>query len=156
MDKEIIEVLKKVYDILSSSDVLWILSGSVSLAIQGVEVEPNDDIDILTDEAGSNKIYLLLKEYCIKKPKYSSNEKYRSYFSIYKIGKMKIEVMGDFQYKLKEGNWSEKNHLHEIHEICYEDMKLKVLEVKQELEEYKNLDRLDKVQKIEKFINSKY
>ncbi len=62
MRREIIEALKKVYDKLSNSEALWIISGSVSLAIQGVEVVPNYDIDILTDEVGSNKIYLLLKE----------------------------------------------------------------------------------------------
>jgi len=61
MNKEIIEALKKVYDKLIETNILWVLSGSVSLAIQGVDVEPRNDIDILTDESGSEKIYLLLK-----------------------------------------------------------------------------------------------
>ena len=57
MNKEIIEALKKVYDKLIETNILWVLSGSVSLAIQGVDVEPRNDIDILTDESGSEKIY---------------------------------------------------------------------------------------------------
>ncbi len=154
MNKEIIEALKKVYDKLIETNILWVLSGSVSLAIQGVDVEPRNDIDILTDESGSEKIYLLLKDFCTKKPEYSSTDKYCSYFSIYEVDGINVEVMGDFQYKLKNGEWSVKNHLHEIKEFEYEKMKIPVLEISQELQEYKNLNRQDKVEKIERFLNN--
>ncbi len=152
MNNEIIKVLKKVYKTLEKENIFWILSGSVSLAIQGVDVEPKSDIDILTDEKGSKEIYILLKEYCIQEPLYSSTNKYRSYFGIYMIDGIQVEVMGDFQYKLKDGNWSKNNHLHSINKIRYEEMNLPVLEVSQELQEYENLGRLDKVEKIEQFL----
>ena len=154
MNNKIIEALKEVYKILEKSNVLWILSGSVSLLIQGVNINPREDIDILTDENGSKEIYFLLEKYCVQKPQYSSTEEYQSYFGIYKINDVQVEVMGDFQYKLKNGNWSEKNHLHTIKRIKYEDMELQVLELFQELQEYKNLDKLDKVEAIEIFLDN--
>jgi len=152
LNNEIIRVLKKLYKILEKEKIFWILSGSVSLAIQGVDVEPKNDIDILTDKKGSKEIYILLKEYCIQEPIYSSTNTYRSYFGVYMIDNIQVEVMGDFQYKLKNSNWSQKNHLHSIHKIIYKGMNLPTLEVSQELQEYKNLDRLDKVEKIEQFL----
>lgn len=152
MDNKIVEVLKKIYSKFEENNIFWILSGSVSLAIQGVDVVPNNDIDILTDEVGSQKIHLLLKENCIQNPSYSSTEKYRSYFGIYQIDGVQVEIMGNFQYKLKNNEWSEQNHLHPIHKVKYEEMHLPVLTLEQELEEYKNMDRLDKVEKIKKCI----
>lgn len=154
MNRKIIEALKEVYKKLEKESILWILSGSVSLAIQGVNINPREDIDILTDEKGSKEIYFLLKEYCLQEPRYSTTDKYQSYFGVYKISDIQVKVMGDFQYKLKNGNWSEKNHLHTIKRIRYEEMDLSVLELSQELQEYKNLDRLEKVEKIEEFLNS--
>lgn len=154
MNNKIIEVLKNIYKKFEKENIFWVLSGSVSLAIQGVDVQPQDDIDILTDENGSKKIYILLNEYCIQEPVYSTTNKYQSYFGVYKINNIQVEVMGDFQYKLKNGNWSEKNHLHTVHIVEYEKMKLPVLELYQELQEYKNLNRLDKQEKIEKFLKS--
>lgn len=153
INNEITDVLKKVYNKLEENNIFWILSGSVSLAIQGVDVTPNKDIDILTDKDGSNAIYSILKEYCIQQPSYSGTEKYRSYFGIYNIDNVQVEVMGNFQYKLKDNTWSKENHLHTIHKINYEEMILPVLSLKQELKEYKNLDRYDKVEKIEKALN---
>jgi len=89
--------LKIIYDRIQSQDIFWILSGSASLAIQGVDVQINDDIDIATDKKGAQKIDKLLSGFRIKKPDYSSTNRYRSYFGVYKIGDVKVEVMGEFQ-----------------------------------------------------------
>lgn len=44
---EIIETLKIVYEKLKGSNATWILSGSTSLFLQGVDIDIKNDIDIL-------------------------------------------------------------------------------------------------------------
>lgn len=148
--KNILNALKKFYQIVNDKNIPWILSGSTSLAIQGVDVAINDDIDILTTAEGSKKIQNLLKEYLIHDLGYSRNPngKYQSFFQKYKIDSVKVEVMGEFQYRLKNGQWSKPNQDHEIFIKKYQGMSLPLLSLKQELEEYQNLGKDDKVKKI--------
>jgi hypothetical protein len=146
--------LKIVYKKLKGSGALWILSGSTSLAIQGVEIVPND-IDVLTDKAGVPKIYELFEKHCLQAPTLATaTEEYRSYYGIYKIGKVKLDVCGEFQYRLKNGDWSIPNHLHKIIWKDYEGMHLPLLTLEQEFKEYANLDKSDKVFKIKKALGA--
>ena len=77
--------------------------GSASLALQGVDITPND-IDILTDEYGAFKIGALLKEFEIKPVIFSRTDLFESFYGIYDIEGAKIDVMGDFRVRL-EGTW---------------------------------------------------
>jgi len=153
INKENIEILKILYNkLINLKDTLWILTGSTALAIQGVDVLAND-IDILTDEKGSEQIDLILSEYRIQRPNYSTTEKYRSHFGIYKINNIKVEIMGNFQYKLKNGEWSKPNNPHETKIYDFNEMKIPVLSLEKELQEYENMDRKDKVIKIKEFLD---
>ena len=145
--KYFISALRELYNILSSNGCFWILIGSTSLRIQGVDVKLND-IDILTNKKGSIIIDKLLLQYRIKKTEYSTTDKYRSYYGIYQIGKIKIDVMGEFQYKMKDGSWSQPNQNHKIIYKEFEGMKLPLLTLKQELVECENMGKYDKVEKI--------
>jgi hypothetical protein len=84
----------------------------------------------------------------VKKSEYSSTDKYKSYFGIYKIDDIQVEVMGDFQYMTKEGIWSKENQTHEIIYKEYHGMQLPMLTLEQELQEYENMGRTDKAEKI--------
>ncbi|NHI89793.1 MAG: hypothetical protein EAX87_09735 [Candidatus Thorarchaeota archaeon] len=77
--------------------------GSASLALQGVDITPND-IDILTDEYGAFKIGVLLKEFEIKPVSFSQTDLFESFYGIYDIEGTKVDVMGDFRVRL-EGTW---------------------------------------------------
>ena len=144
----ILSALKIFYNKIENQQILWILSGSTSLVIQGVDVKINNDIDILTDKQGSEKIDTLLAEFRIKELHYSSKDKYKSYFSVYQIGNVTIDVMGEFQYKMKDGSWSCPNQLNAIIIKEFNEMDLPILKLDQELQEYKNMGRYDKVDKI--------
>ena len=72
------------------------MAGSLSLALQGVNVEPND-IDLLTDRQGAFRINEILKKYEKKKVEYSEAEKVSSFLGVFEIQGVKVEVMGDYR-----------------------------------------------------------
>ncbi|MEI7792255.1 MAG: hypothetical protein WCI57_02095 [Candidatus Berkelbacteria bacterium] len=148
------KVLQNLAKQFESKGVFWILSGSTSLYLQGVAIAPND-IDILTDIDSAVLIDELLQNYQIKKSEYSETEKYRSYFGVYEIGGVKVEVMANFQYRLQNGEWSEINHYHPTKFINLGSSRIPVLSLEQELKEYRNLGRTETAKKIEKVINEK-
>lgn len=80
--------------------VLVMFCGSTSLAMLGVDVEVND-VDILTNKYGAEQLDLLLSKYRIKKLEHSEIGRIRSYFGIYSINGIKVEIMGDLQHKLE-------------------------------------------------------
>jgi len=151
--KNIINSLRIAFDLINDHEINWVLTGSTSLVIQGVETKVND-IDIITDKKGAWEIDKLLDKYRVQSPDHSETEKYQSYFGVYKIGKTRLEVMGQFQYRLKDGNWSEPYKVDQVIHKQFEDMNLPLLSLKQELKEYQNLDRLDKAQKIKDAIET--
>jgi D-hexose-6-phosphate mutarotase len=71
-------------------------AGSLSLALQGIDVEPHD-IDLLTDRQGAYRINAMLKKYEKKRVGYSETEKLSSYFGVFEIQGVKVEVMGDYR-----------------------------------------------------------
>jgi len=140
-------VLKIFYDQVSDKEIFWILSGSTSLYIQGVDILAND-IDIITDEKGVKSLDKILSEYCIQKPEYSSTEEYCSYYGQYIINGVKIDLVGNFQYKMKDGSWSELRPKKKYFEKEYNGMSLLLLPLEVELKEYEELGKLNKVRKI--------
>jgi hypothetical protein len=142
-----IESLKTFYNLVSKENIDWILSGSFSLVIQGVDVKAND-IDIVTDKKGAEQLDQLLSKYRTKALEYSSTSEFRSYYSHYLINGVKIDVMGNFQYMKKDGLWSNSRHKGITHEIEFEGMHLTLFSLEEELKEYEELGRMDKVKKI--------
>lgn len=89
----------------------------------------------------------MLAGYKVKESEYSATDKYKSFFGVYKIGEVNIDVMGEFQYRLKNGLWSKPNQTHRIFIQEFQGMFLPVLSLKQELIEYQSLGRNDEVEK---------
>lgn len=145
--EERLNVLKLIDNILENH--LWILTGSTSLSLQGVDVEAKD-IDILTDENNALIIDEKLEKYCIDKMNYSSTEKIRSYFGRYMINSIEIEVMGDLQHCLESGEWSELTEIKTKRRLIQIDgLQIPVLSLEDELEGYKKMGRLGKAKLIE-------
>jgi hypothetical protein len=146
---EITENLKLFYDKVNDQKIFWILSGSTSLFIQRVDIIPND-IDIVTNKDGVDSIDKILSDYCIQKPNYSSTKEYRSYYGKYLLNGIKVDLVGEFQYKKKDGTWSEFRHTLEYFQKDYNGMSLLLLPLEEELKEYEELDKVEKVKKIKK------
>ena len=87
------------------ADINWAIDGSCALALQGVAVHPHD-IDILTDREGAYSIERALTAFVRMPVEYGETERYRSYFGVFIINGIKVEVMGSLQV-FRSGHWSE-------------------------------------------------
>ncbi len=144
-----VQVLRKICERLSGADVNWVVTGSLSLAIRGVAVEPHD-IDIQTDRQGAYEIERLLSEFVTRKVELSSSEsaRIRSHFGALVVDEITVEIMGDIEHLLEEGTWEPPPDLN-AHKQFVEiaGMRIPVLSVEYEYQAYLKLGRLDKAQR---------
>lgn len=145
--QKILRILKFLCKEFAKADISWVLAGSLSLALQGVSVEPRD-IDILTDRQGAFKINAMLKKYEVKKVEYSQTDKTASFLGIFRIDGVKVEVMGD--YKEREGDrWTSLSHrLRKQRTVEIDGITILVSPLKDQLTSYKRSKDTEKVQKI--------
>ncbi len=146
-----LDVFIKILKLVPNRDYPIILSGSTSLALQQVDIEVHD-IDIVTDKSGAIALGNLLREYQIKEMEYSETDRYKSFLGKYNIDGVDIDIMGDFQYKLQSGEWSDKNHIHEIYYVEYKSERIPVLSLDQELVEYESAGKTATIAKIKEKI----
>jgi predicted nucleotidyltransferase len=147
------KALKLLYKSLETSDVRWVLGGSLSLALQGVDVEPHD-IDLLTDYQGALRINAILKEYEKKKVTYSETEKVSSFYGVFEIQGVKVEVMGD--YREKQGTkWVDlSKRLVDPKIVEVDGMRIPVSSLEDHLVSYRRLGRPKDAEKIRKMSQS--
>lgn len=107
---DLILALKTLVEKLKDQDIHWVFAGSVSLALQGVNVTPGD-IDIITNKTDAYKINELLRDYETKKVEFRKGETYQSYLGEFYINSVKIEVMGEFREKSKQKWFDSKARL---------------------------------------------
>ena len=151
IDFKIIKALKLIESKLRGSGVRWVLAGSLSLALQGVNVKPND-IDILTDEKGAFEINRILKDYEVKPVRFCRSKIFQSYLGEFEIEGVKVEVMGGLKEFVK-GEWRSLSHrLSTPRIIEVEGIRLPVSQLEDQLRSYQVLGRRkdsSKVRKIE-------
>jgi len=96
IDQKYVKVLSKLHARLAHSRIEWAVTGSLSLALQGLPVEVKD-IDIETDEKGVYRIETLFSEFSSTKVAFSSGRKIRSHFGVLLIDGLLVEIMGDVE-----------------------------------------------------------
>jgi hypothetical protein len=101
--KQILRVLVILAEQLESSKTSWALTGSTSLALQGVDLIPND-IDILTDEAGAYAIAKLFSKHVLVPVSFKKSPKYESHFGRLEIEGVSVELMGELRV-FRGGRW---------------------------------------------------
>lgn len=95
----ILDALQILIRLLRGKDIRWVVMGSLSLALQGVDINPND-VDILTDENGAFKIGALLMKYEVKPVSFGRTDLFESFYGVYDIEGIKVDVMGDLRVRL--------------------------------------------------------
>jgi len=132
-----IEALKLISERYRIHNIKWILIGSSSLALNGVDVLPND-IDILTDKKGALKSNKIFEEFMIKKVEWSETKVYKSYFGKFIINNSRVEIMGDLWVN-NQGKWkSLAPRLENPPIMSIEDFRIPITRLADHLETYRN------------------
>ena len=140
---------------LSDYKINWVLTGSLGMALQGMDIEVND-IDIQTDQRGAYEIEGLFSEHVVKAVYYKISERIRSHFGILEIEGVKVEIMGDVQKLLDNQTWEEPVNIEQYrHWISLEGLQIPVLSLEYEHQAYRRMGRFEKAEKIKNWLEEK-
>jgi len=133
----------------------WALTGSMNHFFQGVNIFPMD-IDLISTRTGVFAIEERLKEFGTQKSEYHTQPSIRSYYGIFKVHEIQMEVMGEIENLLHDGQWYGHDRWME-HILClpFENTSIPCLTLNYEYEVYTKLGFLRRakliLEKIENF-----
>ncbi|NHJ47303.1 MAG: hypothetical protein FK733_05890 [Asgard group archaeon] len=139
-NKEVTKVLKQIIVKLSKTNIMWLLSGSTNLFIQGIKITASD-IDIISTKEDLFRIEEIFKDYIVKKIEYNESEKYRSWFGRLNINSIQIDLMADLEYKPPNSDWIKSDSLNNKMKILFDNYALYVNSLESELTFYSNMKR---------------
>lgn len=154
ISRKFLDVLAIILDLLRNQKISWVLVGSTSLVLQGVNVSPKD-IDILTDKKGALLINQLFKKFEVKPVKFSRSEMFESYFGEFNITNVKIEVMGNLKSKYGKKWVSQLNRIKSPIFVNFKGLKIPVSSLRDQFNAYEKLGRKKdylRVRKIKEFL----
>lgn len=100
------KVLRKIAASLKDEPVIWAVTGSVGMALQGMPLEVHD-IDLQTDRVGAYTIERALMKYSVKPARFVESERIQSYLGMLEIDGTQVEIMGDIQKRLENLGWEQ-------------------------------------------------
>ncbi len=107
---EFVASLREIYGRLAASDIVWVVTGSLGLAIKGIPLTPHD-IDIQTDREGVEAFARLFRSEMVEAPHFRESEHTRSWFAVFEINGIRVDVMGDVQHRDAHGGWESPPNL---------------------------------------------
>ena len=150
--KAYLKVLEKIVNRLQDSPIVWVVTGSLGMALQGVPIEVHD-IDIQTDRNGAYEIERRLAEYVVKPVTYSESERIRSHFGMLEIDGIKVEIMGDLQKRLDNQSWEEPVKVERYRRwVEVTGMRIPVLSLEYEYQAYLKLGRVEKAEMLRSWL----
>jgi len=150
--KKIIETLKKLEKRLRENNIDWVLIGSTSQMLQGMNFEPND-LDISIKPKDIERVRESLKEYKQDESKELPNGQAIE-FKV-EIGDTEVQFCADYD-KPDNEYYKCLNNPNFIIEKEIEGIKIKLLDMNKEADCYiNNNHKTEKAQKIKGFINKK-
>ena len=148
----LMKALHKICHHLNTDEVIWAVTGSLGLTLQGMDVEIHD-IDIQADKLGAYEIERLFSRYVVRSIEFSSSDKIRSYFGELNIDGVKVEIMGDIQKRLPDGSWEEPVNLRDKRLfIDYNGLSIPVISLEYEREAYHRLGRTETAEQIRRYL----
>lgn len=129
-------------------NVNYAIIGSCNLALQGINVQTVNDIDILTDKLGIYLIEKSLEEFIVDNVKYVYNPKYDCYYAKFLINDIKVEVFAELNNKKPKGDFYKD--LSKKIKVKIDNIEINCLPLNQEIEFYTKKDKLDIVDKIKR------
>ncbi len=103
--------LRTIYRTLAETDLVWVVTGSVGLAIKGIPVTPHDlDIQV-QDRAGVETFARLFASYLKLPPTWHETKHTRSWLATFQIQNVDVEIMGEVCHRDDEGFWDDPPNL---------------------------------------------
>ncbi len=129
-------------------NINYAIIGSCNLALQNVNVQTVNDIDILTNKLGIHLIEKLLEEFVVENVKYVYNSKYDCYYAKFLINDIKVEVFAAFNNKQPRGDFYKD--LSKKIKVKIDNIEINCLPLAQDMEFYTKKGKLDNVEKIKR------
>ena len=125
--------------------------GTAGLVLQGLSMNV-DDIDIVCDKNTALAGNEILADFILEKVSFKESSRFKSYFGSFRINKILVEIMGEWQIKDGKGNWSEPFNAgkKEAKEISFKGEKIKVTSFETELAVFARMGRWTAYHKIKK------
>ena len=147
-----LSVLQRICRRLAGEPILWSLTGSLGLALQGVPVAVHD-IDLQTDAAGAYAIERCFAGEVTRPVAYLPSERIRSHLGALEIDGIKVEIMGDMEHRLPSGEWKPAPDLAALRRfLAVEGLAVPVLPLAFEQQAYLELGRTEKAELIRQAI----
>ncbi|MFH1184430.1 MAG: hypothetical protein V1755_05245 [Chloroflexota bacterium] len=145
--------LRKIHASLINSGVNWAITGSLGMALQGMDL-PINDIDLQTDEDGAYEIERRLAEYVVVPVLYKASEQMRSRLGKLSIEGLKVEVIGGMQKRSQDGVWEAPVDITAHRRwVEVEGLSIPVLSLEHEYEAYRLMGRHEKAEKIRQWLD---
>ncbi len=132
---ELSDVVKILCEKLTDKGIDWVIVGTASLALQGMDISPSD-VDIVTTKNGAYEIYESLKEYATQEVKesISTSGRTHSWFGKLAISGVVVEINGDPEIRNADGCWIRTNSQQKKQYINLNNYKVPVVPISYVLE----------------------
>ena len=101
LDPKHLDVLKTLHSRLDKTDIVWVIGGSLALALKGLDLKPRD-IDLFTDKEGAYRIEELFAEFLVRNVSFSTKDNIRSHYGALNIFGIEVEIIGHIEFKNKD------------------------------------------------------
>ncbi len=155
IDQKILTAFQKVYAAITnpaSKPINWALTGSLGMVLHGMQMDIHD-IDIQTDKEGALEIEQRLVNHLVKTVQFRASERVRSYFGVFEIDRVQVEVMGALQHLNFDGKWASPVEVNRyIDWVDLKEMHIPVMSLEHEAEAYQLYGRTEKAEMIKNFL----
>lgn len=150
---EQLSALRLIHERLGKTPIVWVVTGSLSFALRGMDVAVHD-IDIQSDREGAYQIDRLLQEYVIEPVRFSATTQIRSHFGALAVRGTRVEIMGDIEKWTSRSCWEPPAELtHHRQWVTVAGMTIPVLTLHHEYQAYLTLGRLEQAAKLKKWMD---
>jgi hypothetical protein len=145
--------VRTIHAALLESQVDWAVTGSLGMALQGMDL-PINDIDIQTDEDGAYEVERRLAQYVVVPVLYKASERMRSRLGKLNVEGIQVEILGGIQKRLQDGDWEPPVQVAQ-HRLWVEvdGLSIPVLTLEYEYQAYKLMGRDEKAAKIRQWLD---
>ena len=152
IERRHLNVLRKIYSQLQGKQLNWAVTGSLGMALQGMELNVHD-IDIQTDRPSAYKIEELFASEVIKPVHLRRSERICSHFGVIEIDGVRVEIMGDLQKRLDDQIWEDPVKVELWRRwVEIDGMRIPVLSLEYEYQAYLQLGRTEKAEMLRNWL----